>query len=57
MLFIEITLAALAFVTGVFSIVAFYLSARTKTNDHDKVLGSFMIACVLALGFLGLLLK
>lgn len=59
MLFIKIMLAALACFTGVFSFVALYLAARgrAKAKGHDQFLAAFVIAFILALGFLGLLLK
>lgn len=57
MLFIKIMLAVVAFITGGMSIIAIIVTARGKTNSNDTALVALMISCVLALGFLGLLLK
>ena len=57
MLVIQLLLGFLAIVTGGLAIIGLVTSAR-RTSDHRDPMGAAsVVSCVLALGFLGLLLK
>lgn len=57
MLIIQLLLGFLAIVTGGLALVGLVGSARKTTDHRDPMGAASVLSCVLALGFLGLLLK
>ena len=57
MLFIKIVLAILALVSGGMAIISLMIGSQAKSALYDQTFATLIISCVLALGFLGLLLK
>ena len=54
---IMLLLGAIAIVTGGLAIFGFIEEAKQTVGQTDPMLMSLLSACVLALGFLGILLK
>jgi hypothetical protein len=54
---IEVLLGIIAAGTAFFSVILFMMASQNNVDNADPTLVGFMITSVLALGFLGLLLK